>query len=151
MTTIAYRDGFIAADTQLTYGAIRNGFREKLAVTKNYIVALAGPSWLRKALESWAQEGCPDDAIPCVLTENESEFEALFIDPNGEAFLYDNGYLVPVAADYTAIGSGGQIALGAMAHPESPASARQAVMAASVHDKNTGGNIQSLHYSILRS
>jgi ATP-dependent protease HslVU (ClpYQ) peptidase subunit len=55
---------------------------------------------------------------------------------------------VPVIADYAAIGSGGMFAMGAMAHG---ATAEEAVAAAALHDKNTGGNIQSLHHSVLRS
>jgi ATP-dependent protease HslVU (ClpYQ) peptidase subunit len=84
--------------------------------------------------------------VPDLLLENDDKFEAILIDPDGNCFNVECGYLVPVIADYAAIGSGGMFALGAMAHG---ASSADAVAAAARHDKNTGGNIQSLHFSML--
>jgi ATP-dependent protease HslVU (ClpYQ) peptidase subunit len=70
----------------------------------------------------------------------------MLIDSDGKCFNVECGFLIPVEADYAAIGSGGMFALGAMAHG---ASSADAVAAAARHDKNTGGNIQSLHFSSL--
>lgn len=147
MTTIAYRAGTISADTRISYASYHNGNREKLAIQGGYIVALAGQTWLRKPLEQWASEGCPEDSIPAVLIDHNDCFEALLIDRDGNCSAVECGYLVPVLADYAAIGSGGMFALGAMAHG---ASASEAVAAAASHDKNTGGDIQTLHFSVLQ-
>lgn len=148
MTTIAYRSGIISADSQISYSTFHNGTREKIAVKGAYLVALAGQTWLRNMLEKWAEEGCPEDNVPDVLIDNDDKFEAIFIDKDGNCFHHESGFLVPVIADYCAIGSGAMFAMGAMAHG---ATAEEAVAAAALHDKSTGGNIQSLHHSILRS
>jgi 20S proteasome alpha/beta subunit len=145
MTTIAYRSGLLAADTLISYSSITNGSRKKIAECGRYTVALAGMAWIRKPLEQWCAAGCPDD-VPQTLIDNGSEFAALIIDNNtGELFEFDNGYLIPIYADYTAIGSGGLLALGAMAHG---ATAEEAVLAASKHDKNTGGPVTILSLPI---
>lgn len=151
MTTIAYRNGIISADTQLSYATFRNGFREKLTIVHGWIVALAGPAFLRQTVEEWVGNGCPDSDVPALMTEFEDDFDLLLIDSDGSAYQYDGGFLLPVSAEYVAIGSGAMLAMGAMAHPTHPASAEEAVMAAMVHDKNTGGAIQSLSHEILRS
>lgn len=146
MTTIAYRSGHLAADSLISYTTITNGSRKKIHQCGRYTVALAGMAWLRKPLEQWCQDGCPEDDVPQVLLENDGKFSALIIENStGELFEFDNGYLIPIFADYTAIGSGALLALGAMAHG---ATAEEAVEAASKHDKNTGGPVTSLSFPI---
>lgn len=103
-------------------------------------------AWLRKPLEQWCEAGCPEDEVPQALLDNDSNFSALIIaNDTGELFEFDSGYLIPIHADYTAIGSGALLALGAMAHG---ATAEEAVVAASKHDKNTGGPVTSLSFPI---
>lgn len=148
MTTIAFRNGVIAADSRISYSTIHNGERDKLARCGEYLVALAGPTWLRHPLEAWAAEGARPDQVPEVLHDNADQFNALLVNRHGQVFQFDHGYLVPIEADYVAAGSGMLLALGAMAHG---ASAEQAVAAASLHDKNTGGSIRSAHISSLDS
>jgi ATP-dependent protease HslVU (ClpYQ) peptidase subunit len=148
LTTIAYRNGLLAADSQISYGTIRNGSSDKIKVTRHYLVALAGSTYLRGPLERWARLNCPEDEVPDALRDNEDKFQAIFVNEEGDAFLYDHGFLVPINADYAAIGSGATLALGAMAHG---ASAEEAVRAASCHDKNTGGEVHVLSYSAPRS
>lgn len=146
MTTIAYKSGLLAADSMISYTSINNGTRQKISQCGRYTVALAGSAWLRKPLERWCEQGCPEDNVPRVLMDNDSSFSALIIDNDtGELFEFDSGYLIPIYADYTAIGSGALLALGAMAHG---ATAEEAVLAASKHDKNTGGPVTSLSFPI---
>lgn len=146
MTTIAYRQGQLAADTLIAYNSITNGKRKKVACFERYTVALAGVAWLRKPLEKWVADGCPEDNVPLTLLENETKFSALIFDnKTGEVFEFDNGYLIPIYADYTAIGSGALLAIGAMAHG---ASAEEAVAAAALHDKNTGGPVTCLTFPL---
>jgi 20S proteasome alpha/beta subunit len=144
MTTIAIRSGVIAADTLISYASITNGQREKIADCGRFAVALAGAARLRRALEKWCREFCPVDKVPQVLLDNEDSFSALIVDRlNGLVYEFDSGELTPVHADYTAIGSGALLAIGAMAHG---ATAEEAVLAASRHDKNTGGPVTSLSF-----
>lgn len=148
MTTITFRDGILAADTLIAYNTIVNGERPKIALAGEYYVALAGSAFLRPALEAWVSAGCPKDAVPELLMEHATQFAAIILDKTGQPYEFDNGFLVPIYAPYTAIGSGALLALGAMAHG---ASAEEAVEAAARHDKNTGGRIDFFHFSTLTS
>lgn len=145
MTTICYRDGFLAADSLISYTSITNGEREKIARCGQHLVAMAGAAYLRKALEDWVAAGCSED-VPAVLLDNQDKFSTLIVDRDGRAHEFDNGFLIPVHADYTAIGSGALLALGAMAHG---ANAVEAVCASARHDKNTGGPVSAVHFSEL--
>lgn len=146
MTTIAYRSGVLAADTLISYNTFTNGKREKIARAGKWLVALAGAAWLRHPLEEWVAKDCPSDEVPAALIDHEDEFAALIIDEQGTPHEFSNGYLVPIYADYTAIGSGSIFAIGAMAHG---ATAEEAVVAASKHDKNTGGPVTSISVTTL--
>lgn len=143
MTTIAYRSGYLAADSAIAYQSYINGQREKIARCGEFLVAMAGATWLRPVIEQWATQGCDPDAVPEVLLEHEDEFIVLIVDRHGVAHEFQNGFLVPVHADYTAIGSGALLALGAMAHG---ASAEEAVAAACLHDKASGGPVTARHF-----
>lgn len=121
-----------------------NGRRKKVKTCGDYTVAMAGPAWLREPLEDWCRAGCDTKRVPSALLEHDSAFTALIIhNQTGQVYELDNGYLVPIHADYTAIGSGALLALGAMAHG---ASAKEAVEAAAIHDKNTGGPVTCLSF-----
>lgn len=148
MTTVCYRDGILAADSAIAYGNILNGERCKIAQYEDFLVAMAGAGWLREPLEDWVGLGCPPDEVPEILIKNQDKFTTLIVDRDGQAFEFDNGYLLPICADYTAIGSGALLALGAMAHG---ANAAQAVSAACRHDKSSGGPVSTLHYTALNS
>ncbi|MEQ6333264.1 hypothetical protein [Sphingobium sp. MK2] len=146
MTTIAIRDGIIAADTRISYRTFHNGTKNKIARCGRFYVALAGMGNLRRPLEQWAEAGCAPDNLPEVLVENRKEFSALFLDSDGRIFEFDEHGLLEIEANYTAIGSGGFFAMGAMAHG---ANAVEAVKAASLHDLASGGEIHHAHFSSL--
>lgn len=144
MTTIAYRSGILAADSLIAYATITNGEREKIARCGDYLVALAGAAFLRPLLEEWVAEGCNPDEVPSALLDNMDKFAAVIVDRDGMAYEFDYGYLTPIHAPYTAIGSGALLAIGAMAYG---ATAEEAVKCARCHDKATGGAIATRHYS----
>lgn len=146
MTTIAYRDGNLAADTQISYTNIRNGWNSKVTLCGDYLVGMAGTAVLRRPLEEWVRGGAAFEDIPNVLLENQSNFNALFLNSKNELFEFDSGFLQPVHAHYLAIGSGGTLAMGALAHG---ATAKEAVEAAIKHDKNSGGNVTVHHYTLI--
>lgn len=144
MTTIAYRSGYLAADTLIAYPNITNGSREKISRCGNYLVAMAGATFIRDVLEEWVSKGCDSEEVPSVLLDHADKFTALIVDYSGRAHEFDNGFLTPIFADYTAMGSGALLAMGAMAHG---ATSAQAVEAAAKHDKSTGGSVSVYHYS----
>lgn len=138
MTTVAWRSGILAADTLIAYGSYTNGDREKIAQCGNYHAAVAGPAWVREPLEEWLRSGARRKNCPNELLDNEEAFATIIMNGHGAIFDFTRGYLIPICADYAAIGSGGHMALGAMAHG---ATAIQAVRAACKHDKSSGGRI----------
>lgn len=146
MTTIAYRSRLLATDSLIAYSNVTNGNCTKFTTCGNYTVALAGRARFREPFEEWCWQDCPEHAVPAILRDNEDQFQALVIENvTGQAYEYDEGALVPIHADYTAIGSGALLAIGAMAHG---ANAVEAVEAAAKHDKNTGGPVTSLSFPI---
>ena len=138
MTTIAFRAGVIAADTMISYTTITNGFRNKIAKCGDYSVALAGAAYLKIELEAWVAAGADKDNVPKILLAEEDKFSALIMDECGILYDFSKGYLMPVDAEYHAIGSGAHLAIGAMANG---ASAIEAVRCACLHDKASGGGI----------
>lgn len=142
MTTIAYRDGVLAADMLIAYSSFTNGRRNKIRKMPNHVVAMAGEVWLREPLEEWVVDGCQKTEVPDILLDNDDKFSALILprDNSQRVYQFDKGFLVPVFADYIAIGSGAMFAIGAMAHG---ASAMEAVTAACKHDKASGLPISS--------
>lgn len=146
MTTIAFRDGILAADSMVSYGSFRNGNVEKLHRVGDKIVGMSGAVWAVGVMLEWIEEGADSTQIPEVLLANQAQFSCIFIDANGTLWEFNNGFFLEVCAPYHAIGSGQLLALGAMA---SGASACEAVNAAAQHDKATGGEIVYLSVADL--
>lgn len=150
MTTIAYRDGVLAADSRLTYSTAGGGSR-KHSCTKLYrktisekrrtfdvIIATAGESSPALVFMDWYGSGQP---IPDILRDLGGDFSCLILRPDGlfEADVYcrPDKILEP----FYAIGSGAKEALTAM---HCGKSAIEAVRKAALVDPYTGGRITSM-------
>lgn len=147
MTTIAYRKGtsgigIVAADTGITCAGcsigemqkiIRNDKGDVAAVTGNAVWAWAFLEWFRKR-----EQGCS----PSIGTVDGHMIAkgAIFRECGRIEVFEDHGIYV-VTAPYYSIGSGRDVALGAMFHG---ASAPEAVRAAIAHDESTWGDITEL-------
>ena len=144
MTTICFRNGILAADTR-AYSGGKAPIGQKTKIFHNAELKLAcGCSttavgfgerfwmWLTGAIgDKDFKDSQPEDA-----------FTALTIQ-DGEVFIYENSPFPtgPLTADYFAIGSGRDIALGAM---EMGASAPEAVRVACKHDVWTAEPIMAI-------
>ena len=150
MTTIAFRDGVIAADSRLTYSTEGGGGRKHLC-TKLYrkrvgegrkahdvIIATAGESSPALLFVDWYGSGKP---VPEMLRDLGGDFTCLILTPKGlfEADVYcrPDQILEP----FYAVGSGAKEALAAM---HCGKSARDAVAIAARIDPYTGGRITSM-------
>lgn len=147
MTTIAYKDGVIAHDGLISAGSqvFGSSFSKMFFVKKNILgfdvkcIALAGDSSARYFLKNESldyktevQEHLSFNAIAIT-----SCGRVIYIDSNdGDNYIHLN----VIDADFHAIGSGCQFALGAMSSGATP---EEAVMIASKFDNNTGGKIVS--------
>jgi hypothetical protein len=142
MTTIAYRSGIIAADTGLTDNGLRDAQIEKIAKREDGAVAgAAGAAWWIVAFLEWFKNGGeqphipPETAFSCAMVITSRRKVTLYESHKGHTRDY------VVKAPYHAIGSGREVALGAMfvgAHP------KDAIKASMLHNDGTYGRVMSL-------
>lgn len=142
MTTIAYKDGIVAADTQETFGdrKIKSAgkiFRVPSGPNKGHVLCLTGASFVGQKLVEWYTD--PKGKEPPIVAadpdDDEALVEFLVITPDRRLFLFNETCaLVPFEADHYAVGSGGDYAIGAM---DAGKSAIEAVKIACRHDCNS--------------
>lgn len=148
MTTIAYRKGIIAADSQVTYGSDASGsikstcqklFRKTIKVgrkSRTVIIATAGDSSPGLVFVDWYGTG---GTRPDLLKD--TDFICLVLEPDGlyevDALCRPEKVLVP----FYSIGSGSKAAMAAMYCGKS---AREAVDIAAKLDPYTGGRIVTM-------
>jgi hypothetical protein len=142
VTTIAVRDGIMAADTRVTVDTEAGGSRlfkcEKLYRKAGHIVGLSGESAPGLVFLDWYGSG---KEPPELLVHGEGDFTALVMTPKG---LYEFDKWCrgeEVLGRFHAIGSGAKAALGAM---HMGASARKAVAVACKIDPYSAPPIKSM-------
>ena len=132
MTTIAYRDRLLAGDTMVTCGGIRSGTYHKVGRTPDgHLFAGVGDSTLAERFVIWMQSRVGDPP----------SFEAkgdvlIHVTPDGCVREWWGSGWCQTEAPFYSWGSGGEIALGAMAMG---ATAFEAVGVAAKFDTRTGG------------
>ncbi|MBX5130794.1 peptidase S14 [Rhizobium lentis] len=142
MSVVVYHKGVMAADSRAYSGSTHPvGNKRKihrmpdgslLGITSNQI-------GMPEAFAKWISEGASRDAsVPA-----EASLTALHVLPNGDVYLYSDGYTPsgPLSGDTFTIGSGRKYALGAI---EMGADAARAVEAAIAHDLWCGGPVAVL-------
>lgn len=142
MTTIAYRDGIMAADTQGNRGGIRSVTR-KLHRIDNRIVGFSGNYQDGLTFVAWVRDGMKMDALPEFRgygrTDDAPDINALVLSPDGLVQWTEHFQPMPITEPFFAIGSGFVSAMTAM---HMGASAAKAVEIAMLIDVETGGEIQ---------
>ena len=113
MTTIAYKDGVLAADSATSGDGIVVGHRRKIERIRGQLVGAAGPIEEAEAFREWLKRGGRDKDRPEGL---EDEFAGIVVERDGRVVEYGKR-LIPFGyeAPFYAIGSGAAIATGAMA------------------------------------
>jgi len=145
LTTIAYRNGVLAADRR-AYGGDKVPFGLKTKIHELADGTLFGSSSCSvgadRLIRRWLEDGCPAPKSGDLTPET---FEAIVIRPNGDVYFACNNLELsgPVEAEYVAIGSGNQYALGAMAMGAGP---ERAVEIASELDVWSGGGVTVLRH-----
>lgn len=140
MTTIAYRQGVIAADTQMIQGTSIIGHITK--IVRRDDGALCGGAgdlaWVQ-AFHRWFLEGCEGE--PPRFDDDCSK--GLIIRRRKPIEVFESIGAFEFKPEFVAIGSGKEFALGAM---QVGASAKRAVKAAMAFDPGTGGAIMTLSH-----
>jgi len=146
MTTIVYRDGIMAADTR-AFGFDKTPIGKKTKVFRLDDGRLMGVSTaavgISNAVRDWVKAGMPQDALPVTRDRKEISFEALVVFPNGDCLIIDGNWLPsdPCHADFYAVGSGRDYALGALV---TGCSAVEALKIAGKLDPWTGEDIETV-------
>jgi ATP-dependent protease HslVU (ClpYQ) peptidase subunit len=112
MTTIAVKDGVVAADSLMTFGHERSLLPVwKILATDAFVYAASGIAIL-DALARWHEDGHDPRQLPVVAA---GEKWSLLVMDEGAIWLYGSEapYPQPVQAPFS-LGTGGELALGAM-------------------------------------
>lgn len=145
MTCIAYRSGIMAVDSAATSNGTVTGSSTKIARNKKGDLAGAsGDAIYNYAFRQWflkGEKGKPPDATESGAPASSNK--GLIVRRKGTIEVYEFKGKHVMEANYYAMGSGRDHALGAMFVG---ASAIQAVEAAIAHDTYCGGKIVSLKH-----
>lgn len=127
MTCIATDGRSMAADGRALIGElITTDERVKtLTTTDGSIVGVAGDATSGALVREWFEKGEDRACIPAVKPGEEpgSPFEALVLRPDGRVELFDWNFTPTLMALPAAIGSGREVAIGAMMAGKTPAEA----------------------------
>lgn len=138
MTIIVFREGVLAADTQLTgsAGFITQSMMKIGRGTDGCIGGGAGDGTNVQLFLNWISE--PREAEWAV----EGSFCGMLVMPNSSVWLYEDTDLIKLRKQpFYAVGAGAPIAMGAM---EQGATAREAVKIAMKYSTSCGGQITTL-------
>lgn len=152
MTTIAYRDGIMAADSRICQGSAILGDVKKCWAHEGKIYAVSGTFPKLLAVQQYIESGGRDGAEALPITDGDDGSEACVIMAETSGiFIYEavlrrpgGGVSVswaPLDAPFHAVGSGAAYAIGAMAQG---ATAEEAVAIACRFDIYSGGRIRTL-------
>jgi len=134
LSTIAYKDGVMAADTLITGNDMRCGSVTKIAKGKQGIGGSAGSIDDNKKFRDWIERGGEHPKYDGI--------DGLYVTHSGKMhYLGSTGEMVPFTGKFSAVGSGEKYAMAAM---EMGATAKQAVEIAKKFDCHTGGRVQEV-------
>ena len=141
MTTIAYRDGVLAADTLATWCGGRSGYATKVVKRGPMLAAASGAATACGRFLDWFKSGMPD--MPDMGDGQKEGYWAtgIIVMPDDMIVEFSPDGVSRKRAEMYAVGSGADYALGAMA---AGATAEGAVQAAIRFDTKSGGEITVL-------
>lgn len=145
VTVIAYRDGVMAADSLLTSNGMYQGEAVKVRDINGCLVGISGTWGVACELFSWFEDECADriKRPPATIHVDDDKYPVnmLIVNKRNGAVFYIDGLGFPqsVTSKFFAIGSGANVAMGAM---EMGADAVKAVKVACKYDSYCGGRIR---------
>lgn len=141
MTIVCYREGKMASDSQVTDRHVTGVQYKKIAKTGNgWLIGFAGDlGACHQAIEMNSKK-MKTHKNPN-KDRQEDPIDGLAVSPNGEIWILCGSGWVPVMAEYYAIGTGAQVAMGALSFG---ASVETAVHTAIKHDVFCGGAVRVL-------
>lgn len=143
MSTIAYRDGVMAADTLGVNGANLTRETRKLHRLDDAIVGFTGNYVDGLTFVDWWRVGHDMDSLPKFIVYRDGDapdFVALVLNADGLNLWTEHFQSSPVPDEFFTIGSGAMAARAAMVMG---ASAERAVEVAMLVDLHTGGKVEA--------
>lgn len=145
MTTIAFKDGVLAADTAMCQGGTMIGRVVKIVRRDDGDMAgAAGNANFNALFIAWFLAGENDEQPKATESERHHDRGVIFRKA-GDIDVFEVNGAFRCEADYFAFGSGMDYALGAMF---AGAGAGTAVHAAVKHDPHSGGDVTILHAAL---
>jgi 20S proteasome alpha/beta subunit len=143
LTTIAYKAGVLAADTRVTDGGLIVGSCVKAVLRDDgHMAAGTGGMPYVQRFFVWFLAGEQGDApLPARDDDGTDEGSAYIFRPDDSVVCFEGRGPNVLTAAYYADGSGGRIAMGALA---AGAGAEEAVRIAIAHDVYSGGEVTVL-------
>lgn len=152
MTTVAFKDGILAADSMITSeDTIISITEQKVFKTKKYLCAYCGELGIGQSFIEWVQNDFSKDYVPKNLSgEIKGDFTGIVIDKDSNIKIYqcdENGMnsFSYGKQKIGAWGNGASFALGAM---YAGVGAKQAVQIAAQLDTHTGGLINTVMFDV---
>ena len=140
MTTIAYRDGMLAADTVVTENGYRVGSVQKIGQIGEVLFGVCGVMAHMVEFRDWIRRGLVGTP-PSVMAVADDGGSTAMIVYRDHILCWDRDRWDMMRAPFYAMGTGAKAALGAMA---AGATAEEAVAAAILCDTASGGPITIL-------
>lgn len=141
MTTIAYANGTMAADTLACWGSSRDGHFTKIAKRAGILAAVSGGIPACQAFLEWFIEGCVGDPPHNPSEPVEAKAFCVLVTPDDWVLTWTPWGWEKTRNPTVSMGSGGEYAQGAMAAGASP---EEAVRIACLFDTKSGGEITVL-------
>ena len=142
MTTIAYKNGILAADKQAQYGTFAHPVCKIRRLKDGSIAGGSGEVAFIQQMFEWLDAGADPAAFPTDQRDKEDWQPILVVRPDGRIQVYERTpYPVESESPIFAIGSGRDYALMAMHLGKS---APEAVELASRFDRGTGSQVDTL-------
>lgn len=145
MTTIAYRDGMLAADTLVTTSTHRDGYITKIRKRGPFLAGAAGCLPIALRFMDWFSEGLPAGRAPDMSGGDQEKWgsSGYIFTPRGLILGFSCQGWTRKRAPFYAMGTGADYCYGAMCMG---ATAEEAVRAALVHETASGGEITVLRH-----
>lgn len=115
MTTIAYRDGALAADRATKMGAVQAYQTAKINQREDgAMIGGCGIGSVSAAFRRWFMDGEAGDR-PSLGVTDDDDAQLIVVRPNGVVEIHDRHGWAEISGPFFALGSGFEVALGAMA------------------------------------
>ncbi|MCJ2084608.1 hypothetical protein MKK88_01175 [Methylobacterium sp. E-005] len=146
MTTIAYRDGVMAADTGAKFGDAKHPWAQKLARGPDgTLYGASGTASEWETFLEWVRGGCKGDHPQPRDCNGDNSFVVLCVAPNGPVETITAFGRERFEPPYYALGYDACVAFGAM---HAGACAEDAVEAAIVHGTGTFGAVTVIRHGL---